>query len=1281
MNKKIVSFVLAMVLSIGLGVVNVFADSYSDYAAKFNSAYANSTEKGSVKIKVGSASDELKGNLTGVFSYYAGTMVSYFAAGGNYSIYDSYGARFSASNAGNIWTLTSVNLRYSDYANMPKLSDYLNTDEDGNYATETTETTKYYKVVYKKLSGYKDKDGNEITVAAYKKLSDEDKNKYSAVYNGKEISAGDYDNLTEEEKANYVYSKTEITKEEYDQLKKSEDSKVDKVTYVKYTKDYYQYTAYSSVKVSLWKAYKELKDYTFYKDKDGKYITKKEWNDLSESDRGETGTMSVADAAKLSADVKKKLVSNYEVISEEKYNSYSAEAKANCTVTYSTSEPEKYKGKKIYKKVTENFSKSELTDLIKSGQVTSDGKTALKLDSNGNIKTDDFKNNGYKEEKITEKAFQDKLDKCSTESEKEELKRKWSKETKELLTHEYKARSSSEKKFCGEKKNKVITKAEYEKIKKDNSGKTDAQLGLSKTSITEDEWKKLSVEDRGDYKREETRNKSKVTSETRTETHYSFKSDKAKAAYVAAMKEFLLSLGFTESQLSVAKMDEDGNLLDKNGNKIKYSDDDQFDSEVGMQDISADWFVELGQQLAKGVNCSATVSIGTGMTGPSLTVSENGKAQLVYQTNPSTGECRPTTQYCYNDDGFLYQIVSATFEIEKSEDGYAEGHWNQTVTDITYSSTGVRTDKTYELYSWPKTEQERRDAIASAILPDNEDAEVSADIPCYLVSETRYTNTGSTNYSYDYKTNNKTFYANGKPSYTINEKGVEVAVYQYSANGVIQAYYNAEGQDAKGETVGTTTVYDKWGRALFTAKTGSANQVIGNDTERAKLMAEYYDGIASGSFSRDSSIVGFYLYADSLLNKEELEKAGMISDNGFINIKGLAASSYNSRFFNPNLSKMGYTQNDVINMLKFNNGSAAVAYTTIDTAANFTDEDKNLVTADDVSSSETTVRTSGGTHDYNSIIDKKVAKKGITYNNTIFLGGAQAYSKEYKVVTEIKTTVVQESDPVVEGNLFPEVTDEELEAAGIDPKDEKAVAEYKQQKIEKMAVDLGIGEYDENGNFVIKDGEESAYEDLKKGFYTDKTTGKTYALVNASTINIMDGSGFQAAVGETVFVEIDEATKTSILENGSTRIMFMGDVRPSVATDSTGKQYLTMAMNTSYGGGVVQGETAVQNAKNEIFLASMGAALNNGADIQTIQQQINDYNAANGTDYSAADATSAYNEAKDSNSPNNWVVQNTNVNMKIFNNQNYDYRAGWALLLGNSSINVNLEEDFVPALF
>lgn len=84
--------------------------------------------------------------------------------------------------------------------------------------------------------------------------------------------------------------------------------------------------------------------------------------------------------------------------------------------------------------------------------------------------------------------------------------------------------------------------------------------------------------------------------------------------------------------------------------------------------------------------------------------------------------------------------------------------------------------------------------------------------------------------------------------------------------------------------------------------------------------------------------------------------------------------------------------------------------------------------------------------------------------------------------------------------------------------------------------------------------------------------GKTYLVVSASEVNMMDGEGFQSGEGETVYVEV---TDESMLDLVGQEALFMGDV----TSNSEGK--LTMAVNEDYSGGVKTGADiqATQDAR------------------------------------------------------------------------------------------------------
>ena len=1329
MNKKFMSFVLAMLLSVGLGVSSLFAYSYSKYGKEFSSYYSGSTSSKSVTIKVGSPDDMLSGNLTAVFGYYAGSLVSYQAAGGQFQLYDSYGARFTCNNDGGIWSVTGVNLRGSD------LNELLKHDSMESFLMDMGFTEASLAVTEM------DSDGNIMTTKTYGK---------DGYYGTGTISKEQYDKLSDEDKKKFGSSE-------------------------KYKEDGYHNAA-------------------------GKTITEEEYNNLSKEDKkkftkhSEGDVYYKADKGMISADV---------------YNKLSAEAKD--AFTYH---------KKGDKKAVKDLTEEE----VKSG---------------------------------------------------------------------------------------------YE---------------ISKTKIS-------------------------------------------------------------------------GNLYSK-----------------------------LIETLSSGVNFSASIQIGSGVTGPSLTISENGKPQITYTSDPTTGGIRPTQLYVYDDKGFQIGMQTATFELDSTENGTASGHWTCNYTAITYDQNGVRTDTAYQFYSWSddpvatinsgellneipaevrygadgyyddkgnmKTEEEWKK------LSDEDKAKYSYkskgtvnedDLKKYMKengmsefkgqisSVTRYSANNTAISSYDYTTNQTTYFANNRPSYIVNAEGTTVGLYSYSENGVITAFFNANGTDQNGEKVGTTTIFDQWGRQLFTAVGGlndGANP-FKNQAARQDLINEYNDMIANGNVDpskyKYNSETGAYeaipgtgtrissisIYADQMFDKnsanyaalttngfldmnkvnaianafkysedvnidvsdteladilkkfgldintfsidgefavsdennqrdkmeynnnkfvkaifdlvsaitgksiDELKKSGeftvkngqlslrdsgksakkivsyirtaaksgnldvskmlsafginvssdlnssaeadmvalyiltgaldllsintgfnttgssdsaegairtaiaeisqlatdmvedafdsfsnsygdkekytkaekkainksgqkyinlatlasevtetgavavrssllkqqrtkgndAVSDNtnvnkvnknnsiaseqaklavptvkdAFANRNGGSIAALNSAFggaLNMNLAKLGYTGTDIVNMLTFSNGGAtAVAQTTI---AMSTWDGDNMPGTDGVTGSadysdvdyESVTKTNGSvtasrkdSHIQYSVqgrttnSDTKTCAAGYTLTNTILLGGAQAYSTQRNVVTNvyeetnITVDVSTESDPAVEGDV---ITDgEKLEEA-------KA----------NLAAALGVDE----DQIEYKDGVFT---------YTDENGNtSSYVAVDASKINLMDGSTFHAADGEMVIVQVntrdkdgkltsgvDEKTIQNKVASGETRVMFMGDANVGWSDKNTvGEKCLLMTMNTSYNetssgagdGGVVFGQTEIDSVKAEIEMVSMVAAGKSDEEIRA----------------AGYDPEVAKEKAEDE--TNKWIKDNTNDNMKEFAKNGFSWddnqdiqeqlKAAWQLL-------------------
>jgi len=190
----------------------------------------------------------------------------------------------------------------------------------------------------------------------------------------------------------------------------------------------------------------------------------------------------------------------------------------------------------------------------------------------------------------------------------------------------------------------------------------------------------------------------------------------------------------------------------------------------------------------------------------------------------------------------------------------------------------------------------------------------------------------------------------------------------------------------------------------------------------------------------------------------------------------------------------------------------------------------------------------------------------------------QKYEKVQDVIVEETVNVTKHVDPAVEGDIWSsEATDEELKAEmekrGIDENDEEAIEalkkELSQAKLEAMADRLGIDKNDKD-----------AMDLLEKGFYINDA-GEACMLLAADSVNLMEGSGFQAAGGEIYVIKMDKNEMNKINAKreatGDNHILIMGDVS---GTDEAG--YKTVTMNTGYSGGWVMGANEIAEMKTAI---------------------------------------------------------------------------------------------------
>ncbi len=469
-----------------------------------------------------------------------------------------------------------------------------------------------------------------------------------------------------------------------------------------------------------------------------------------------------------------------------------------------------------------------------------------------------------------------------------------------------------------------------------------------------------------------------------------------------------------------------------------------------------------------------------------------------------------------------------------------------------------------------------------------------------VVTRYSYSSNGSLASVYNKENESTTYYSAGKVSFVVNDKGFTTARYAYHANGSLDGLTSYNYDEDTGATKKTTITAYKWGREVGTADLSSGTGVknfdelrtavaeIKADPEKAKqsLIAGAQGQDEAKNTSKYSNITNIAVYESDIKGAK-----------GDALLRFLGISDQKAK------------------MLAMSNGYSLVANAEfkIDTIA-FETETKDGGT-----------KTEGGK--FEAYTESKTTREGkvgekLSCKVTIMDRGGASYqvngaehTLRAAVNAQVTTTKVQ--DPAVEGEMWAPQSEEELIA-----------------KAQELGIDVN---------------DEKAMNDLRNGFYTD-ANGQTFAIVNASSVNIMDGNGFQPAEGETVMVAVDNATKEQIVNNikasGDRGIMFMGDARES----TTG--YLTITMNVTYGGGFVQGQEAVQQAKAEISSIS--------AQVASAKYQ-----------YESGNMSEAeYNKiVKDA----GWVGTNTDANLTTFANGGFSWdteksasenlRDAWRLLL------------------
>jgi len=178
MNKKILGFVLAMSLTLGLGVGNLFATTQSSSFAGYDNEIGTLSESsdGSITLKMTDNEEALVGNvksrISSVFTYKAGMLLSVIDKDRNITLYDqgrprmtlSYQAKNDGSGTGTGYAITSFNVYGTDMDDIKKVGGIKNYLKAFGFTDE--------QLSYTKDGEAGANNSNQLSVAWLKELED-----------------------------------------------------------------------------------------------------------------------------------------------------------------------------------------------------------------------------------------------------------------------------------------------------------------------------------------------------------------------------------------------------------------------------------------------------------------------------------------------------------------------------------------------------------------------------------------------------------------------------------------------------------------------------------------------------------------------------------------------------------------------------------------------------------------------------------------------------------------------------------------------------------------------------------------------------------------------------------------------------------------------------------------------------------------------------------------------------------------------------------------------------
>ncbi len=352
--------------------------------------------------------------------------------------------------------------------------------------------------------------------------------------------------------------------------------------------------------------------------------------------------------------------------------------------------------------------------------------------------------------------------------------------------------------------------------------------------------------------------------------------DKIQKEYGGDLKRYLVEgLGVNEKALKTNKGDGKGGILkyvyetdengklkkdangkyilkkDKNGKPIESVDGN---GNTVMEDAA--WLQDASKWLEGGINFSVSLSLGG--NDPTVTLSENGKANATlgtyYTTETVNGKevAKKTTyvatSYQYSSNGFLMQTKNAELVDTSTSDKKAKYELQYSITVMNakgQQSYTYKVDKNGKAQNYTKKTMSVKDNKVT--YTEDKDSSGNKVTASGHTADFYYSANGSLSKVTDNTTGNTTHYVAGRPSYVTNKEGGMISQNTY-VNGILQ-----KSQTFNNGTVVNTTVFDAFGREL-----GTVNGNVGYN----KAVAAIIDVRDTGVVKNDCIVQSYKVYND-----------------------------------------------------------------------------------------------------------------------------------------------------------------------------------------------------------------------------------------------------------------------------------------------------------------------------------------------------------------------------------------------------------------------------------